>query len=306
MKSLLNQFIVVLVAIISFSCSAQNISFSMEEDSVVNYLRSEEIFNKVLKLYKAKYAYWQQKNFFITKSDGSPVSAFEQEVEYEVGRYMHSITPWASFEGEEGYVHEASSHSNFRYKWYIDPIDGTISFRNRMPFFGFTLTLVRDLEPIATLIYFPSDDTKYEAFKGQGAFFNGKKFTLDLANHEHQIIARSDSYIFRHYKGAQDLDKIEQLPFYVRTYTDIQAYTFVASGKIAAKIDAAAALWDLFPGVLLIKEAGGVYFFYPADDPTHDHYGSVIVGNKFIVEYLHNTLHPNRVVYKSTIPQLNG
>lgn len=267
---------------------------------------SKTLFN-VLELYKAAYLDWEDRNSFISKSDGSLVSGFEKDVEYKIGKYLKEITPWASFEGEEGYKHITNNQE--KYKWYIDPIDGTISFKNGLTTFGLTLTLVKDLEPLVTLIFFPKLNETYTAYKGYGAFLNGKKITINSYNSKdkHKIIARSDSYVFRNYNSKQALEKIEQLPFYIRTYTDIHAYSLVATGKIAAKIDAAAALWDLFPGILLIKEAGGVYYFYPAENSSNDHYGSLILGHKSVVEELHEKLHGKDVkVYRSKIPYLKG
>ena len=42
-----------------------------------------------------------------------------------------------------------------RYIWVIDPIDGTIQFANRMPLFGISIGLIKDLKPRLGVVYFP-------------------------------------------------------------------------------------------------------------------------------------------------------
>ena len=42
-----------------------------------------------------------------------------------------------------------------KYVWVIDPIDGTRSFANRLPTFGISIGLLKDLKPWLGVVYFP-------------------------------------------------------------------------------------------------------------------------------------------------------
>jgi myo-inositol-1(or 4)-monophosphatase len=56
------------------------------------------------------------------------------------------------------------------YIWVVDPIDGTRSFANRMPFYGVSLGLLKDLKPWLGVIYFPALDELFYS-NGQKSFF---------------------------------------------------------------------------------------------------------------------------------------
>lgn len=63
-----------------------------------------------------------------------------------------------------------------RYIWAIDPIDGSRTYANRMPLFGISLGLIRDLKPWLSVVYFPILKEMFYA-DGQGAFFVQNAFT---------------------------------------------------------------------------------------------------------------------------------
>ncbi len=56
------------------------------------------------------------------------------------------------------------------YIWVIDPIDGTRSFANRMPFYGVSLGILKDCKPYLGVIYFPGLDELFYS-NGKQAFF---------------------------------------------------------------------------------------------------------------------------------------
>lgn len=269
-------------------------AIKIDEEAAVKIIKKDDILQKCLDIFKDEFKFFKGKNKFHLKDDGSLVSDFEKKVEEKIGKYLKSKTSWAAFQGEEGYYHAAEDKLS-EFKWLVDPIDGTISFKNNLDFFAFTLTLIYKNIPIATVIYLPKMKKIYKALKGGGAFCNGQRiFVKNGSLSEHSVIARSDDYVFKKYPSVQQLEEINKIPCIVRNYTDIYAYCLVAEGKCSAKIDAAGALWDLFPGILLIQEAGGIVSFYKLENATNDCYGSLIVGNREIVEYLHTKLHPNK------------
>jgi len=66
------------------------------------------------------------------------------------------------------------------YFWCIDPIDGTLPFIRRQHGYSVSIGLVSKTgEPIIGVILDPMTSTIYRAVKGQGAFRNGRKWTID-------------------------------------------------------------------------------------------------------------------------------
>ena len=60
--------------------------------------------------------------------------------------------------------------------WVIDPIDGTRAFSNRMPNFGISIGLLKDLKPWLGMVYFPMFGELFYS-DGKNSFFVQKAFT---------------------------------------------------------------------------------------------------------------------------------
>jgi myo-inositol-1(or 4)-monophosphatase len=56
------------------------------------------------------------------------------------------------------------------YIWALDPIDGTRLYANRMPLFGISLGLIKDLKPWLGVVYFPMLNELYYC-DGAGSYF---------------------------------------------------------------------------------------------------------------------------------------
>lgn len=75
---------------------------------------------------------------------------------------------------------EASVNAINKYKekdnlWICDPIDGTTNFAHGMPLSGVILAYVSKGELLYGHIYDPFRDETFSAWKGEGAFLNGKQ-----------------------------------------------------------------------------------------------------------------------------------
>ena len=64
------------------------------------------------------------------------------------------------------------------YVWAVDPIDGTRAFANRMPLFGFSLGVLKNLRPWLGVVYFPMFNELFYC-DGQKSFFVKNAFTSD-------------------------------------------------------------------------------------------------------------------------------
>lgn len=265
---------------------------SMDADSFVESLVEKKILEQCVAIFRETFHSFEKREeiAFETKVDGSLVSNLELEVERAVGEFLKRETPWAGFQGEEGVFYEAPS-GEMGYRWYLDPIDGTTSFHNHWDTFAFTLTLVKNGEALVTAIDFPRLAKTYKAYLGRGAFLNENPISLENAlRTEKAILALSDQYTFEMTERKEVLEKLRTLPYIPRTVTDIHGYCMVAEGKCIAKFDAAGALWDLWPGYLLIREAGGECLFFSLPEQTEDLAGSMLVGHPEVISVIHAIL----------------
>jgi myo-inositol-1(or 4)-monophosphatase len=143
--------------------------------------------------------------------------------------------------------------------WIVDSLDGTGDFANFNPFFSVCLALMHQTELLLGAIYAPAIDEFYFAEKGKGAYLNRVKIQVS------DVSDLGQSYIFYCEGGDKDRGRTGELlsRVYPRV-TDIRKLgsagletAWVAAGKGEAYFSTRIEPWDVAPGVLLVKEAGG-------------------------------------------------
>ena len=68
--------------------------------------------------------------------------------------------------GEEGHDPEGTHD----FEWIVDPIDGTINFVNRLPFFAVSIGVLYRRRPVVGVLRFPLSGETLHARRGGGAF----------------------------------------------------------------------------------------------------------------------------------------
>ena len=193
-----------------------------------------------------------------TKHDGSPVSAADHEAEEIIREVLGSDSTDDKIDilGEE----QGLQGSGTRYRWTIDPIDGTRSFIRGIPLFGTIVALEDTMHHRALLgvIHLPVLNITLSAARGLGSWRNGTRINVSAtAQPEHAIIAVGDPLQF----SAAQLDaayhNLYDLCPCMRGYTDCFGHALVASGAVSAMLDPALNPWDVMATQVLIEEAGG-------------------------------------------------
>jgi len=107
------------------------------------------------------------------KDDNTPLTQADTEINDLVIKRINKNFPEHSIYGEE----KSELKEKSKYIWVCDPIDGTMAFSCRLPLFVFSIALVDQSNglPILGLIDDPVMKNIYWAYKGSGAYKNGKK-----------------------------------------------------------------------------------------------------------------------------------
>src|SRR6185436_10377618 len=82
--------------------------------------------------------------------------------------------PEAGFLTEEKTVDEG----NVKLRWIIDPLDGTTNFIHGVPAFSVSVALQQHDELLIGIVYEINLDECFYAWKGGGAYCNGKKISV--------------------------------------------------------------------------------------------------------------------------------
>lgn len=187
------------------------------------------------------------------KSDDSPVTAVDKEIESDLRKILNNINPDIGILGEE-----QGGDDNKSDFWTIDPIDGTSHFIRGNPFYTCMVGLILDNQPRAGLIYNFENDEIFIAPSLNQAYCNGEIIhvsdrPIDKAMIE--IECRLDSQKSLKMLNAVTEGTEEQVYFFGAGH----GFTQVASGRIEARIqiEPKGKLYDFLPGLILVQAAGG-------------------------------------------------
>jgi myo-inositol-1(or 4)-monophosphatase len=157
--------------------------------------------------------------------------------------------------GEEG-AHDGSS----RYRWLVDPLDGTTNFAHGFPVYAVSIALLEDDEPVAGVVSHPSANEMFSAKRGSGAWLNGRPI------HVSGIASLSASLLgtgFPTHKRSESPNLRYYGEFTLRSHGVRRAgaaaldLCSVACGRYEAFWEFGLKPWDTAAGILLVREAGG-------------------------------------------------
>ncbi|MBI4309549.1 MAG: hypothetical protein HY591_04380 [Candidatus Omnitrophica bacterium] len=157
-----------------------------------------------------------------------------------------------------------------KFIWAVDPIDGTRIYANRMPTFGISLGLMKDLKPWLGVVYFPALNELFFA-DGQYAYFIANAF----CDQEHkQLIVPQDENI-----SAQSLFFCNDTFFEKFNWADKDFHIMIHACAVVnlcwpaigrgAGCFLRSSLWD-FAGSWPIMRAAGMDFRSVKDGHTFD------------------------------------
>ena len=195
---------------------------------------------------------------------GDLVTNVDLEIENKIKEYLANETPDISINAEESGKLIKSSDLT----WCIDPLDGTTNYSHGYPFFGTSIGLVYNNEPILGAISVPYLNELYSACIGKGSFCNGIQLKVSTPdNLSESLLVTGFSY---------DRFEIEDNNYAEFCYLTHKTrgvrrggaaaidLAFVAAGKVDGYWERGLEIWDLAAGAIIVKEAGGIISDYPS------------------------------------------
>lgn len=188
------------------------------------------------------------------------VTKVDKEIEEYLTEQIKKEFPTDQVLGEEF----SSSTLPTRRCWTIDPIDGTFNFAYGVPLFGVQCSLIDREEMVLGVIYLPFFNKIYQAEKGKGAYCNGEKLSVDkTAKCESAVVSIGDFSRKKQGELAEKqhkmLKKLYQNVAKVRMFgAACFDFAFLAEGKTHGTTLITRNLWDLVPGAVITREAGGI------------------------------------------------
>ena len=219
------------------------------------------------------------------KADASFVTDVDVAVERALRTAIGRAFPRHGIIGEE----LPATWPDADFQWILDPIDGTTSLKNGVPFYGTIIALHHRGRPLIGVIDLPGLDRCYSAGLGLGAWRDGRRLRLRDASRRdlsREVVSAGDRPHFVQCGAGGGFDRLLREHAQVRGYIDCIAHAFAAEGLIGAVVDYGLKLWDLAATQLLIEEAGGRYVIaYRSRGPEPMTYG-IICGKPTVVRWL--------------------
>jgi len=147
------------------------------------------------------------------------------------------------------------------YSWIIDPLDGTRNFASAVPHVCVNLALTHNDRPVLGLTYDPIRRELFHAIEGGGAFLNGERIAVSEQDDLRECVLGTDM-------GYLDAEGKLLLEMLRDLWPGVQSVRMMGSAALGVAYAAAGRFelyvhhyvqpWDIAPGLLLIREAGGV------------------------------------------------
>ena len=192
------------------------------------------------------------------KSDNTPVSNGDLEINDFITKKIYSITPNLPIISEETSANK--DNVNLKDFWLIDPIDGTYDYINNLDEFTINAGLIINNRPIAGLINAPAKKRMFYSYeKGKSfEFSNGK--TINLSD---QNAKKSENLKFISYsnKIKPEIQKIYDdlgVKENVKMKSSLK-FCVVATGEYDGYVaEPRAYEWDIAAGHAILEHAGGI------------------------------------------------
>lgn len=213
----------------------------------------------------------------IAKADTSPVTLADREAEAAMRALIDRRYPDHGVLGEEH-----GSKSGLRYRWVLDPVDGTRAFISHCFLFGTLIALERDdgagYRPVLGVIA--------HCAPGLALIGHGDSCTLYAADASERsarvrpcsqlseaTVLATTHWSSSEQRGARHADRIEAVvrrARLYRTWGDCFGYFAVATGGADLMLDPVLSHWDVAAVVPVVEAAGGRVSSWNGGDPLNE------------------------------------
>lgn len=149
--------------------------------------------------------------------------------------------------------------------WLIDPLDGTNNFAIGLPIFTTSITLMYKREPVIGIVYEPMTDRLFVSVSGEGSYCNDQPIRIKSNSN---IFKGNIGWIQGH-KVQNDVRAVKLRQFIdisfkrmMRLWAPTLQWCMLAKGDIDGVVLFNSEGDDLYSGILMVREAGGIVIDY--------------------------------------------
>jgi myo-inositol-1(or 4)-monophosphatase len=198
---------------------------------------------------------------------GDLVTEADEAAERAVLKVLEQHTPELGILAEESGRRPGSGSA---LEWCVDPLDGTTNYAHRYPFFGTSVGLTWQGQPLLGALAVPALELLYWAAPQLGAWCNESRIMVSGCQELGQSLLVTGFAYDRH----QRLDNnYAEFAWFTHRSRGVRRggaaavdLAFVAEGRLDAYWERGLSPWDLAAGVVLVEQAGGVVCAYDGEE----------------------------------------
>ncbi len=188
------------------------------------------------------------------------VSRVDRDSEALIAAAVADAFPGHAFLGEEGGLR---GPSDARFRWIVDPLDGTTNFLHGHPFFAVSIGVwdADEGRAVAGVVFAPYFAELYAAARGLGAFLNTPAIPLRVAAVsalDDAMVATGFPYDAARWPNDANFVRVQKAVRAVRRCGSAAIdLAFVAAGRYDGFWELGLKPHDVAAGSVLVEEAGG-------------------------------------------------
>jgi myo-inositol-1(or 4)-monophosphatase len=181
------------------------------------------------------------------KYDMSLVTEADLEVQAHLEKRINNEYPGQTFLGEES---ASKKIENVDHLWVVDPVDGTAAFSSGLPIWGVAISHFYEGKLKFGVFYLPATDEIYYGM-GKKAYHNGELIEARVDDS-----VDNESVLLTYSRFHQDYNS--EFPGKIRSLGSSVAHiVYVARGAAWGALLGRVHIWDIAPGLAILKAAGG-------------------------------------------------
>jgi len=201
--------------------------------------------------------------------------------------------------GDFGFFCEEASYRKIKEKTFvIDPIDGTVNYFHKNPFWAVSVCFVENFKPVFGITFAPQLNEMFWAEKGKGSFLNGRRISVSKIRNLKRALLTTG---FPYYVWERPHRVIRIFKKFLTSAQGIRRpgsatidLAYVACGRYDGFWEEGLYPWDIATGMLLVEEAGG---------RISDYYGNKIkISEK--IQKDRTILATNKLLHKPMLEKL--